>query len=220
MNGNKPHIRYGIFGLLFLLLLANGFGAAAQVKIDTTVWKEVANDYDFSEERPDENNQDIRMPEKTDVEAASRFAEILGYVFIVLLVGLVIFLIIKDYRENKKLEKVEVFNPFMDASKSKEELARLLEESLAIKDYRQAVRYRYVILLKALHGRKIIRIKPHKTNEDFRTEVRASGLKGEFHEISVYFDFVWYGKRKPSGDRYEEYVAKCNGLEELLPRGK
>lgn len=71
---------------------------------------------------------------------------------------------------------------------------QLLKEAIAQKNHRKAIRLYYLKTLKVLTDKKVIDWKPHKTNEDYRRELARSNYAGKFKEISLLFDYVWYGE--------------------------
>ncbi|MDH6252084.1 hypothetical protein M2347_001811 [Chryseobacterium sp. H1D6B] len=61
-------------------------------------------------------------------------------------------------------------------------------------DYRSAVRYQFLFVLKKLSDKKLISWNPEKTNKDYAAELKAPHLKNEFSNLSYIFDYVWYGE--------------------------
>lgn len=61
-------------------------------------------------------------------------------------------------------------------------------------DYRSAVRYQFLFILKKLSDKKIISWNPEKTNKDYITELKSPHLKNEFSNLAYIFDYVWYGE--------------------------
>ena len=61
-------------------------------------------------------------------------------------------------------------------------------------DFRSAVRYQFLFVLKKLSDKKQISWNPEKTNKDYLMELKAEHLKNEFSGLSYIFDYVWYGE--------------------------
>ena len=70
---------------------------------------------------------------------------------------------------------------------------KLINEAVAEKNYRLAIRLVYLFALKQLSDKHLIDWQPGKTNHDYANELQASALKPEFNELSFYFDYAWYG---------------------------
>jgi hypothetical protein len=60
-------------------------------------------------------------------------------------------------------------------------------------DYRLAVRYYYLWVLKKLSAREIIDWHWDKTNSDYLYEIKNDALKKDFEYLSYVYDYSWYG---------------------------
>src|SRR5690606_29549709 len=61
-------------------------------------------------------------------------------------------------------------------------------------DYRLAIRYYYLWLLKTLANREIIAWHSDKTNSDYLYEIKDNTLRKEFEYLSYVYDYSWYGE--------------------------
>lgn len=68
-----------------------------------------------------------------------------------------------------------------------------IEEALAGRNYRLAVRLLYLRALKQLTDRNLIAWQPNKTNRQYAHELANSPLRPAFEELTTQFEFVWYG---------------------------
>ena len=80
------------------------------------------------------------------------------------------------------------------------------------RDYRSAVRYHFLWILKQLTDKKIIEWNPEKTNKDYIAEIQKADIKQGFKEIALIFDYVWYGEFKIDELKYRELEYKYKGL--------
>jgi len=71
---------------------------------------------------------------------------------------------------------------------------QLLKEALQQKNYRLAVRYQYLKVLKLLSTKKIIEWHFEKTNQDYYQEIQPENLREGFQKVSYLYDYVWYGE--------------------------
>ena len=85
---------------------------------------------------------------------------------------------------------------------------RLLAEALAKEDYPQAVRVRFLYLLKLLDEMEIIRLDLRKTNADYRAEINRKELKKGFGELAYYFECVSYGDFRVESEAYG-HIGHC-----------
>jgi len=72
--------------------------------------------------------------------------------------------------------------------------ASLIEQTKASSDYRLALRYYYLWLLKKLSYREIITWHTDKTNSDYQYEIKDPALKRDFLYLSYIFEHSWYGE--------------------------
>ncbi len=68
-----------------------------------------------------------------------------------------------------------------------------IKKALAEKDFRKAIRLRYLSALKKLSDEQVIHWRPGKTNLDYMSEVNVPQLKPDFNQLSYYFSYTWYG---------------------------
>ncbi|MAB48852.1 MAG: DUF4129 domain-containing protein [Flavobacteriaceae bacterium] len=61
-------------------------------------------------------------------------------------------------------------------------------------NYRLAVRYYYLLLLKNLSQAGIIEYDVEKTNSDYHYEINSEALKKEFSYTSYLYNYIWYGE--------------------------
>ncbi len=69
----------------------------------------------------------------------------------------------------------------------------LIATAAGNRQYRQAIRYLYLKSLKQLSDHDLIKWKAEKTNHDYTIELRASPFSKLFSEITLLFDYAWYG---------------------------
>ncbi|UPL48078.1 DUF4129 domain-containing protein [Hymenobacter sublimis] len=69
-----------------------------------------------------------------------------------------------------------------------------LAEAEATGNYRLAVRLGYLLSLRHLTERGLIRWQPDKTNHDYLRELRGTPWFAAFQELTRQFEYVWYGE--------------------------
>ncbi|MGQ2982689.1 DUF4129 domain-containing protein [Flavobacterium sp.] len=93
-------------------------------------------------------------------------------------------------RASKKINAYDVD----DEDLNEMDFASLISETRQSGNYRLAVRYYYLWLLKKLSAREVIQLHRDKTNSDYLYEIRDKGLKDEFRYLSYVYDHSWYGE--------------------------
>ena len=75
----------------------------------------------------------------------------------------------------------------------REDLETLLKDAIDSEEYRIAVRFYYLLILKKLTASNLIVWQQEKTNEDYIKEIKETSLQSKFSESTRVYDFVWYG---------------------------
>ncbi|MEZ0541602.1 DUF4129 domain-containing protein [Fibrella arboris] len=68
-----------------------------------------------------------------------------------------------------------------------------IDEAIASRNYRMAVRLLYLQTLKNLTDRGLIRWQPNKTNRQYAQELTGNPNRLGFEQLTSQFDYVWYG---------------------------
>lgn len=92
----------------------------------------------------------------------------------------------------------------------------LIQEALIQKDYRLAIRWNYISILKKLSIHSLIEFRPYKTNYDYQQELKNTSFFREFRRASRVYEFVWYGETAISEDEYTGYWAALNHFEQQI----
>jgi len=74
-----------------------------------------------------------------------------------------------------------------------QDIQQLIELALRENNYRLAIRYYYLSVLKKLSDSELINWESQKTNTDYITELADDSLKNKFQNITRLYDFIWYG---------------------------
>ena len=132
--------------------------------------------------------------------------KILGFAII----GFVIFMIVKLIlnkegglffaRNTKKIKVGTMDEENIHSINFKDVIANAKSKN----EFRIATRYYYLWLLKSLSDRTIIDWDIEKTNTDYLTEIKNSGLKKEFEFLSYIYDYCWYGEFELTHEDFEK----------------
>jgi hypothetical protein len=74
------------------------------------------------------------------------------------------------------------------------DFATLISQTKSAQDYRLALRYYYLWLLKKMAARNVIDWNWEKTNSDYYYEIRDNALRDDFKYLSYVYDYSWYGE--------------------------
>lgn len=149
----------------------------------------------------------------------ANLVQIAPYLIIGLILGLIIWLFIRlnpAMRFTKKGSQPEVFLSEEERIIAEQDIPSLIKEALQEKNYRLAIRYYYLLILKELKERKIIDYQYQKTNQEYLTEIETSSLRSDFNQITRLYDFIWYGSFPVNEHDYSVAAKVFRHMEEQL----
>jgi hypothetical protein len=94
----------------------------------------------------------------------------------------------------------------------------LINQALEQKDYRLAVRYKYLKILRQLSLGNIIEWHFEKTNSDYIREIEASEIKNGFSKISYVYEYIWYGEFAIDAAGYKKAEANFDSFLKTIKR--
>lgn len=153
-----------------------------------------------------------KMMSKLFVGAASNAVS--KYFFIAIGIALLAFLIVKmigakNIFSKKPLETIlpyDVLNENIHEIDYDKELQHLVADG----KFRLAVRLLYLRALKKLSDAQIIQWQPDKTNYNYLTEINKPELKRDFSDLTLQFDYIWYGDFPIDANKFEPIKQSFN----------
>lgn len=169
------------------------------------------NEFDYSTSKPRESfweklqRKIIKIIEsifgKASVSKSGTITEVLIRLFAIVLVGFLLYFIIKyllgkngSFIFGRKNKKLDISEKELHENIHEINFAESIAQFENNGEYRSAIRYQFLYILKKLSDRKIIVWNPEKTNKDYIAELKEQQLKNEFSKLSYIFDYVWYGE--------------------------
>lgn len=83
-------------------------------------------------------------------------------------------------------------------------------------DFIVAIRCRFMQMLSLMDAGKLIEFLPGKTNAAYAAEINDAGLKTHFRQLSLVYEYVWYGKKTLSPDQYASLKPLFEKTEKLV----
>ena len=129
--------------------------------------------------------------------------------YAIVIAGL-IFILVRVFYSSLFISNTKIENKPAYAAKNLEEkvmetdLEKLLKAALAEKAYRMAVRIYYLMVIKELAHKKMIKWKKDKTNHDYLSEMKNQNKYMRFRQLTRVFDYVWYGEIELTEDEFGE----------------
>jgi nuclear transport factor 2 (NTF2) superfamily protein len=159
--------------------------------------------------RADEANmKKEREPRDFDLSGLNTFFTIFKIILWLLAAAVLVFIIYKLFlgknalftSNRKNIEAVIT----LDEQPSAEQYTQLVKKAEAGKDYRLAVRYRYLQALSDLAGKEYIVLGTEKTNYQYISELRkrAGKAAGLFSGLTLKYEYCWYGEYPVNEELY------------------
>jgi hypothetical protein len=82
----------------------------------------------------------------------------------------------------------------IEANIQSTDFKKLIASAESENNYRLAIRYYYLWLLKGLTNSEIIAYDVEKTNSDYQNEISSIDLKNKFSYTSYLYNYIWYGE--------------------------
>ncbi len=175
-------------------------------------------------------------PKKTKKETEQRINEgsldffkdlisFMGTVFPYLLALIVILILLKSFvfteidfwkfnKSPKQQKKALIFEE-EEEDINNNNYGKLLERAIHNNDYRLATRYYYLLLLKLMSQKGIIKYDKDKTNSEYLFELKNINSRKQFSYLLYLYDYVWYGefpidelKFNAIENNYKSYIKK------------
>lgn len=160
----------------------------------------------------------------------SKISDILGLVsdsgvpgvIVIIIIVLILCLIILrvlgvDYR--KVLGKKNIDTPEIDIyTENVHEMNfdTLIANALKNRDYRLVVRFLYLKNLKLLSDKEIIDWSANKTNYSYQYEISDFTLRTKFLEVTLIFDYIWYGEFPLDEGKYLDINTRMNDFNKMI----
>ncbi|NAS32885.1 hypothetical protein GTQ40_18040 [Flavobacteriaceae bacterium R38] len=87
-------------------------------------------------------------------------------------------------------------------------LEALIKKAEENEDYRLAIRYNYLSVLKKLALQGVIKYEDEKTNSEYQNEIEDKSLHKRFSYVSYLYNYIWYGEFHVNHHQYQK--AKSN----------
>jgi hypothetical protein len=141
-----------------------------------------------------------------------------------IIIGIVL-LIIYFNRKNFKFDKIFIKNKeaskiileFDEENIEEVDFEALTKNALLNGNYKLAIRYQFLDVLKRLSNAGIIEWQPYKTNYEYLLEIKNGELKNHFRKAALVFDYIWYGNLDLSTEDYQESLDELNEIKQKLP---
>ena len=216
-----------LFKVIFIILaiiMVSGHASGIEEKhiFTSQQWYESAKKYDYSEnyKTPKLKNTPNKHSSGFLNALFSKFSNI-KFIFILVVIAVLVFLLIllilglyKDsgekFKNNTKTNSLDIDN--IDTA----DLENLLIQAINEGSFRDAVRYRYLILIRTLNENKLIAWKKNKTNGHYMKEMSENKGFEIFRFLTFKFDCFWYGEYNVKEADYQSLIPLYDKINNLI----
>ncbi len=150
---------------------------------------------------------------------ANDIADFLIKLFYVLIIIAVIFIIVKAILNNegrwvfgKKSDRKIIKVDDIETNLHIVDFKSLIKEAVTTNNYRLAIRYYYLWVLKELTKKEYIEYDVEKTNNDYLNEIDNKDLKANFSYASYLYNYIWYGEFKVEDKEFKKALSVFKSL--------
>lgn len=208
--------------LAFVLAACMEVRAAAPregLKLDKSRWREATSGISYVEtfESGKQQSEEAATPEQPAPKLDS-----MKYLYYGLILGAILFFISRFLRsgdQNKKIEQPAAAE--VETVEDAEErlpdadLEGLLQRALDARDYRLAMRVKFLMLIRLLSEKGKIAWAKEKTNWEYYREIRERLLADRFGEIIMSFERSWYGDKPVDERDYNDSLPRYSAITEM-----
>ncbi len=172
----------------------------------------------------DYKNEEAKRKEQNNSDSISINLGPLAWIFYIAIAGAVIFLVyilineggsnLFSSNRNKTLNN---FEEITAENIENADIITLIKNAENDDDYRLAIRYYYLLVLKTLSLKNYIKFEDDKTNNEYLIEVSDKPFSKDFQYTSYLYNYIWYGEFPINLNNY--ITAKTN-IETLLKQVK
>ena len=157
---------------------------------------------DFQYKEEEQKKEEPKPVAAPNLSFAKAFAAFMKSIFPFLLGAIVVYIILKLYLGapsslwNSKASSKKIADKLIyeDDDIENTDLESLLQKALDQNQTRLAIRYYYLILLKKMSEKEIIKYDKDKTNSEYLFEIADTNTRKEYSYLSYIYNYVWYGE--------------------------
>lgn len=131
--------------------------------------------------------------------------------FVLLLAWLIRYVIVNDihlFFAKKSKAQVKVYD--LEKNIHEVDFDQLIHEAVNNQEYRLAVRYHFLRLLKNMSAKNIIDWHPDKTNHEYKNELTRKDLSADFEYLAYLYENIWYGEFDIDQAKFDTIAQKFN----------
>ncbi|ADY28044.1 MULTISPECIES: DUF4129 domain-containing protein [Cellulophaga] len=151
----------------------------------------------------------------------SAFLGLLPYLLLVILIVVAVLFFLKTNMNSISLSKKNKSAVTLSEEENiikNEDIQQLIKNALEDKNYRLAIRYYYLYILKIMSEKDLIDWQLQKTNDDYQKELSNSTYAKPFVTITRLYDYIWYGDFAIDETKYNKAAAEFIKLQNSITK--
>ena len=185
--------------------------------LDKNKWEKIKDDYKYKSPKLEEAS-----PSKPSAPGIFQFpgiASLLAYAAIFILFAGLIYLLVRNGflgRDSIKNNPVAYSINIDPHDINDFDVDPLLKEALKNKDYRLAIRLRFLAVLQLLNTKKLITWKRDRTNFHYLQQIKGNPIRLPFGQVSLIYEKAWYGDYPIHETQYHQADETFNSLISMI----
>lgn len=192
-------------------------------KFDRKKWQEIVGETDYREKKKTQSG--AQPVSSGSVPWSGELLRIISYIVIIVIVILLLYYVSKNISVNYKLSKGKLptaGDPAAPVENIEDlDIHTLLQQALAERNFRLAVRLYYLGLLKKLNESGIIRWKKDKTNRDYLSELFLhQNYYEDVRKLTLAYETVWYGEHPLTQESFQMLATDFEHVDQKIQSPK
>ncbi len=96
------------------------------------------------------------------------------------------------------------------------DFSQAIQDAVQKQDYRSAVRFLYLFMLKKMDEKELIEWKENKTNHELELELKQPKLKKDFEKATYLFERIYYGAFQVKQQQYEQAKTTFGDIDQKM----
>ncbi|MEP3837108.1 MAG: hypothetical protein ABJM36_05645 [Algibacter sp.] len=159
----------------------------------------------------DYKNGDVKREEQNNTDALSLNLGPISWLFYIAIAIAVVFLVYILLNEggtglftSKRKKALNTYSEITAENIENADIQTLIKHAENDNDYRLAIRYYYLLVLKTLSLKNHIKFEDDKTNNEYLNEVKNKPFSKNFEYTSYLYNYIWYGEFPLNLDKYNK----------------
>ncbi len=163
------------------------------------------------------DDNEVVENESTEIRVPNFFST-LAWIIVPIVLVLIVYLIFGGNKlfGNKGNTKINVEDEITEENIETADIDTLIQKAEAQGNLRLAVRYHYLLILKKLVIKDLIKFEDKKTNADYLSEITNPVLNKGFSYVSYLYSYIWYGEFSINEFQYQQAKADFVALKESI----